>query len=124
MILVMFLLLLRGGLAQEGVIPVASFMMSRLSKGHYFVDGNKRTAYFTGRYVLLRNGFDVNGTSAVQASEEMVRLAELDHESSERHAREVVERDIVEVGWRIPSYEAFERMILKSIAVSNRLSDS
>ena len=76
-------------LSEAGITPNLAFILSRLAKGHYFNDGNKRTAYFTGRYAALRNGFDFNGTSPEEAADQMKRIAELDDERSRKYARRV-----------------------------------
>lgn len=107
---------------EGGIVPVIGFLLSRLSKGHYFVDGNKRTAYFTGKYTSLRNGLDFNGTSPEEAAKEMEKISSLDQSSSQRFAEELVKRDLIYAGCRLENYTQFEKFVLKSIAVSNKLS--
>ena len=109
-------------LSESEVVPVAAFILSRLAKGHYFVDGNKRTAYFSSRYFALMNGYDFGGTSSIEAISEMNKIAMLDDSSSRKYAEKVIERDIVCEDFSLKNISAFERLVLKSIAVSDGLS--
>ena len=109
-------------LSEEGITPVIAFILSRLTKGHYFQDGNKRTAYFTGKYTALRNGFDFNGSSPEDTVNEMIQLSTLDDESSRKYAQELVERDLIKLDYKLDNLSQFERLVLKNIAVSTRLS--
>lgn len=109
-------------LTSEGLATVLGFMLSRLSKGHYFVDGNKRTAYFTGKYAALRNGYDFNGTSPDKIAEEMDTIVTLDDPKSRAYATKLVERDLTMMQRPLESIVEYERLVLKGIAVSNLLS--
>tara|TARA_Y100000034_G_C6884941_1_gene406151 strand:+ start:1580 stop:2071 length:492 start_codon:yes stop_codon:yes gene_type:complete len=106
-----------------GLIPTMGFMLSRLSKGHYFVDGNKRTAYFTTRYGLLRNGCDINGVSPEEAVEQLEKIVELPDAESKKFAENVVREEIVENQPYLDNLDQYTRLVLKSIAVSNKLSN-
>jgi death-on-curing protein len=109
-------------LSNKGIVPIISFLLSRLSKGHYFVDGNKRTAYFSGKLCALRNGYDFNGTSPEEVVDEMVRLADLPEKDSISYAEQLVKRDLVKSSCYLKNYSDFERLVLKNIAVSTKLS--
>lgn len=109
-------------LAETGIVPVVGFMLSRLSKGHYFTDGNKRTAYFTGRYTALKNRYDFDGTSPDEFVSEMDEIVKLDDDKSRKYAEELVERDLLQTNFSLEDYFDFERLVLKSIAVSNKLA--
>jgi death-on-curing protein len=106
----------------QNVEESISFLLSRLSKGHYFVDGNKRTAYFTSKFALLSNGLDFDGISVNDVVKEMDNLARLSDNKSLNYARKLVKKNLMKVNYKLDSYNEFENFVLKNIAVSNKLS--
>ncbi len=101
----------------------ASYLLCRIAKGHQFADGNKRTAYFTARYFLMRNGADFNGSDPEEASHEIEYIAaQPDMDSACGIAGKLVDKYLIRDQIRIPDYPTFHRMIVKSIGVAHRLS--
>lgn len=109
---------------ESGPIENFGFMLSRLSKGHYFYDGNKRTAFFTSRYAALRNGYDLNGAPPGELVGELVKIAELNDDYSRKSAEAFIKRHLSKSSPIFSDYEQFERIILKSIAISNKLAET
>ena len=109
-------------LSDFGIIPVSAFLISRLAKGHYFIDGNKRTAYFAGRFGALRNGYDFDGNNPEEIVSEMEQIASMSEKESREYTEKLIKRDLIKNGIYLKDYSQFERLILKSIAVSIKLS--
>jgi prophage maintenance system killer protein len=53
----------------------AAYWLAHLAKGHYFIDANKRTAWFTARLILLRHGMDLSNPSTQDTAGTMVAIA-------------------------------------------------
>lgn len=108
----------------QNLVDISAFLLCRIAKGHQFVDGNKRTAYFASRYFLMRNGADFNGSDTNQATKEVEAIAaEHNMPNACNLASKLVERYFVENQPIIPSYETFYRLVIKSIGVAQRLSE-
>ena len=102
----------------------ASQVLGRIAKGHPFADLNKRTAYFTARYFLMRNGADFNGASFRECADEVVGIAEAsDMDPAIDLSRQLCSRDLVSDGVIIPDYTTFHRLVIKSIGVAKELAD-
>ena len=109
----------------ENLCEVAAFYLSRISKGHNYNDGNKRTGYFATRLFLMLNGADFNGSNIEEAVEEMSDVAAAPTmDDALGLAKRLCEKHIVTDQVRIPDYKVFKRLVIKSINMANRLSKS
>ncbi len=110
-------------LRDKGVIDVVSFVLSRLSKGHYFIDGNKRTSYFGAKFAAMINDYDFNGSSVDEVVSELSKIAELPEEESREYCKKIVERELVKSCHSdLRDFSRFEKVVLKNIAISAKLS--
>jgi len=111
-------------LVSENLEEVSAYLLARIAKGHPFIDGNKRTAYFSTKYFLMKNGADFDGRSIEDTSTEIGNIASSSNIASAYHlAREFVRKNLVFSGIIIPDYETFYRIVIKSIGMAKKLSE-
>lgn len=108
----------------DGLSAMAAFLMSRISKGHPFVDGNKRTAYFVARYFMLRNGLDFNGDTVLEASQRVEDIASRTSMDEAFGDALIMCRRTIKEQPRISDYDTFYRIVIKSIGVARILSEA
>ena len=111
-------------LDEQTPLNLAVYFLTHTTKGHPFVDGNKRTAYFGARYLLMRNGADFNGKSAEEATQEMELVASAATiDEALGIASKNGSKDFITTGIVIPDYNTFHRLVVKSIGVAKLLSE-
>ena len=66
--------------AGESVVSIAAFAIERIVKDHHFWDGNHRTAYEMGRFILILSDYRLN----VTVSEAVVFMREIDSSNLSR----------------------------------------
>lgn len=95
----------------------AAYWLSHLAKGHYFTDCNKRTAYFTVRYILLMQGLDLDNPDVESTVKDLCSIAAAPNmDSAFELAQSFVHKSIVENG-RIPNRDLFDNIVLRNVGL-------
>jgi death-on-curing protein len=113
------------GFEDTSLAGLAAFYMTRIARGHCFNDGNKRTAYFSARFFLMKNGADFNGESITDAVQEVDNITcQSSMDEAYEYALGICRRDVIEHPPDSMDYDVFHRLVIKSIGVANMLADS